>query len=55
MTQQKVTVHIPKVNSDSLSVPIKISSIPKLLKGKIVTDLLPGETQVMYFNALDLK
>lgn len=52
---QKATVYVSKVNPSELSVPIKISSIPKLLKGKIVTDLLPGEIQVLYFNKLDLK
>jgi len=52
---QTVTVHVPKVNTDTLAVPIKILSVPKVLKGKIVTDLLPGETQVIYFNKLDLS
>lgn len=52
---QKATVLISKVSPEVLPVPIKITSIPKVFKGKIVTDLLPGEIQVLYFNKLDLK
>lgn len=53
---QKVTVNVPKLNSDILSVPIKTSlNIPKIYRNRICTDLAPGEVQVMLFNSLSLK
>jgi len=52
---QNVSVRVPKMSNDLTSVPVKILSIPKLFKGKIVTSLLPGEVQVILFNSLDLK
>lgn len=52
---QKVIVNVPKINNDLISVPIKITSIPNILKGKISTMLIPGEVQVLYFKALELK
>ncbi|MFA7659133.1 MAG: hypothetical protein WCY19_06850 [Candidatus Gastranaerophilaceae bacterium] len=51
-----VKVSVPKINSELPSVPIKISSnIPKVSKGKIETQLAPGEIQVLFFSSLDLK
>lgn len=52
---QEVTINVPKINNNLMSTPIKISNIPKVLKGKIQTTLAPGEVQVLYFNSLDLK
>lgn len=52
---QKVIVNVPKMNTDLISVPIKLISIPKISKGKIQTDLAPGEVQVLFFNGLNLK
>jgi glycosidase len=52
---QDITVKIPKLNKDLTSVPIKISSIPNIQKGKIKTKLEPGEIQVIYLNAFELK
>ena len=52
---QSVLVNVPKINNDLPSVPIKLSSIPKILNGKIETELAPGEVQVLFFNSLDLK
>lgn len=51
----QTTVNVPKVNKDSVSVPIKIYNVPQLLKGKLKTQLDPGEVQVMFFNSLELK
>lgn len=52
---QNAVVNVPKLTSEMFSVPVKISNIPKISKGKITTDLAPGEIQVLYFPALDLK
>ena len=52
---QNVTVNVPKISNELSSVPVKLSSIPKVSKGKIETELAPGEVQVLLFNALDLK
>lgn len=52
---QSVMIYASKVSPEQPSVPIKISNIPKILKGKISTDLAPGEVQVLYFNSPDLK
>lgn len=53
--KQNVIVHVPKVSNELSSMPIKIYSVPKILKGKISTELAPGEIQVLLFNGLDLK
>ncbi len=52
---QNVKVKVPKINNDLISIPIKISSIPKILKGEINTSLAPGEVQVLLFNLLEVK
>lgn len=54
-TTQTVTVNFSKINKDLISVPIKISNIPTILKGKICTTLSPGEIQVIYFNSPEQK
>lgn len=52
---QTATVIIPKISNDLVSVPIKLFNSPKILKGKINTELNPGEVQVLFFNSLDIK
>ncbi|MEI8129251.1 MAG: hypothetical protein WCG95_06495 [bacterium] len=52
---QTTTVNVPKMNNALQSIPIKIVSIPHIQKGKIQTDLQPGEIQVLYFDSLELK
>lgn len=52
---QKVTVRIPKIGADLVSMPIKLSNIPTISKGKISTALAPGEIQVLYFNSPEAK
>lgn len=54
-TTQKVIINVPKINNDLLSVPIKLSNIPTILKGKINTTLAPNEVQVLYFNSFEPK
>lgn len=51
----QVTVNVPKLNSKTPSVPIKIYNIPQIFSGKIKTQLDPGEIQVMFFNSLEIK
>lgn len=50
---QKVVVNVPKLTNNMASIPVKISSIPIIDKGKIKTDLTPGEIQVIYFNSFE--
>lgn len=52
---QNVVINVPKINNELMSVPIKLSNIPNVSKGKISTTLAPGEVQVLYFKSLDLK
>lgn len=52
---QEVKVSIRKINNDLISVPVKMTSIPVISKGKIKTNLEPGEIQVMYFDNFKLK
>lgn len=52
---QKVTVTVPKLTPDLNSIPIKITTPPIILKGKIKLDLAPGEIQVLIFNDLGLN
>lgn len=47
----KANVYSTKINPAKMSVPVKLSNIPKLSKGKISTDLDPGEIQVIYFGS----
>lgn len=54
-THQKVTVSIPKINADLLTVPLKLTSVPKISKGKITIDMNPGDVLVLYVESLDLK
>lgn len=56
--KQEATVTVPKISNELMSTPVKlsdVSNIPKILKGKIQTELDSGEIQVLYFNALELK
>lgn len=52
---QKIVVNVPNLTKNTPSIPIKISSIPITNKGKIKTDLTPGEVQVIYFNSPEPK
>lgn len=52
---QSAVVNVPKITNQLSSMPVKLGSIPTVLKGKIQTKLEPGEIQVLYFNALDIK
>lgn len=52
---QAVTIHVPKISKELLSTPIKLANIPLILKGKIQTDLAPGEVQVIYFSSFAIK
>lgn len=52
---QKVKVFIPKINTSTFSVPVKVDNLPKLSSGKLETQLNPGEIMVLYFDKLDLK
>lgn len=49
------TIYVPKLSNEQASIPIKITSIPVISKGKINTDLAPGEVQVIYFESFDMK
>lgn len=53
--KQKVTVYQSKINKKTFATPIRISSIPEIGKGKITTELKPGEVQVLYFEASNSK
>lgn len=52
---QTVKIYVPKLTTKMASIPIKISNIPILTKGKITTELNPGEIQVIYFNEIESK
>lgn len=52
---QEATVIIPRISPELNSIPIKISSIPSIEKGKIVTKLVPGDIQVLMFEGLQSK
>lgn len=52
---QKVTISVPKLNSDLSVIPIQATSTPIVTNGKISLDLTPGEIQVLIFNNLSLK
>lgn len=54
-TMQKVTIWAPQVNPDLTSVPLKLTNIPTISKGKISSVLTPGEVQVIYYSSLELK
>lgn len=53
--QKRIIVRAPKVTPDTPSFPLKLTSIPTYLKGKITTDLVPGEIQVLFFNSTNAK
>lgn len=53
--QQNITIRASKITPDIASLPIKLINIPKFSKGKIDTDLAPGEIQVLLFNSSNLK
>lgn len=52
---QNVVINAPKINTNLSSVPIKISNIPTISKGKISTTLAPYEVQVLYFKSDEKK
>ena len=52
---QNIVVSVPKLNNELMSVPIKISNIPEISKGKIKSTLAPGEIQILFFDSLTLK
>ena len=52
---QSVMINVPKINSQLSSMPIKITNIPTILKGKIQTKLDPGEVQIIYFDSFEIK
>lgn len=52
---QKIDVIIPKLNTELISIPVKIINIPQISKGKISTMLAPGEIQILLFEALKLN
>lgn len=54
-TQQKVTVYIPKLSVGLLTVPLKLTSVPKVTNGKINLNLNPGDVVVLYVESLELK
>lgn len=49
---QAAKIYVPKLNTKTSSIPVKITSIPIISNGKISTQLLPGEIQVMFFRGL---
>ena len=52
---QDIKVSVPKLTNELISIPIKISTAPLILKNKIKTTLAPGEVQVLLFEGLQLK
>lgn len=53
--KEDVKIYIPNMTPDLVSFPVKLNSIPQQLKGRLQTNLLPGEVQVLYFTKLELK
>lgn len=51
----KVTVSVPKINEDLLTVPLKLTSAPNVSKGKIKIEMTPGDVVVLYIESLELK
>ncbi len=43
-------VKLPKISPQNAVIPMTMINIPKIEKGEITTDLMPGEIQVMMFN-----
>lgn len=52
---QNAVITIPKISNELISIPIKISNIPVIVKDKITTTLAPGEVQVLYFTSPSSK
>lgn len=50
-----VTVYVPRLSKNILSIPITIKNIPKIDNGKITTSLDSGEIQVLSFEGFNLK
>lgn len=54
-SRQKVTVYVPKINADLMVIPIKLSSMPKMSKGKMNIEMNPGDVIVLFVDSLELK
>lgn len=54
-SSKMAVVNIPKLTPEANSIPIKITNIPIISKGKIKTELAPGEVQVLFFDGLSVK
>ena len=50
-----VTVSVPKLENKNIVIPVKIINAPVAEKGSFKVTLIPGETQVLYLNDLELK
>ena len=50
-----VVVKVPKLNTKSMVIPVRVDSIPITQKGSIKTTLKPGEIQVLLVNDSEAK
>lgn len=53
--EKSAIVNVPSLTPEMNAVPVKINNIPVIAKGKIKTELNPGEIQVMLFEGLSIK
>ncbi len=51
----EASVSVPKLESKNTVLPVKIENIPIVEKGSIKSVLMPGETQVLFVNDLEVK
>ncbi len=54
-TNVSVKVNVPKISASTPAIPLTMVNTPKFNKGKIMTNLAPGEIQVMILDKFSLK
>lgn len=54
-SNKNVTIYVPKLNPDMPIVPLKLTSVPKIKKGKVYLNINPGDVVVLYIGTADVK
>ena len=50
----KGDVKLPKITTEKITIPVKISDAPLIAKGKVEVSLTPGEIQILLVNDYEL-